>query len=309
MSEITIDPSKDRHILDFRTLGFRDVLVLGHYVYRETHQPLQIHDHGNCIEICYLAEGYQYYRVIDNDYFLRGNEVLMTYPHEPHSTGFLREGKGNLYWLIIQQPEKNSGFLGMKFEHGKALYESLRSLPARHFKLHIGSQKNLESVFTLLTTNQTTPPDTFTIMNIQNYLLRFLLDVIDSAKAQRQTVVSENIARAVQQIKDSGDKFHTLKQLAKIANLSESRFKHRFKEEIGTTPADFQNRQKIDQARNLLLRANTTILNTALDLGFSSSQYFATVFRRYTGMTPAEYRVSETTGDSTHAGCKVIFHR
>ncbi|MDR3110157.1 MAG: AraC family transcriptional regulator [Planctomycetaceae bacterium] len=294
MSEIIIDPSKERHILDFRTLGFRDVLVLGHYIYREAHQPLQIHDHGNCIEICYLAEGHQYYRVIDNDYFLRGGEVLMTYPHEPHSTGFLREGKGNLYWLIIRRPAKTSGFLGMKFEHGKTLYESLSGLPSRHFKLHIGSQKNLESVFTLMATNQTTPPDTFTLINIQNYLLRFLLDLIDAAKTQKQTTVSENIAQAVRQIKDSGDKFYTLHQLARIANLSESRFKHRFKEEIGTTPADYQIRQKIDQARKLLLRPQTTILDTALDLGFSSSQYFATVFRRYTGMTPAEYRASET---------------
>ncbi|MDR1384135.1 MAG: AraC family transcriptional regulator, partial [Planctomycetaceae bacterium] len=32
-----------------------------------------------------------------------------------------------------------------------------------------------------------------------------------------------------------------------------------------------------------------TILDTALSLGFSSSQYFATVFRRYMGMSPAEY--------------------
>ncbi|GHT45920.1 hypothetical protein FACS189454_06210 [Planctomycetales bacterium] len=292
MSEIIIDPSKDRHILDFRALGFRDVLVLGHYIYREAHQPLQIHDHGNCIEICYLADGCQYYRVIDDDYFLRGGEVLMTYPHEPHGTGFLREGKGNLYWLIIQCPAKNSGFLGMKFEHGKALYESLSTLPSRHFKLRPGSQKNLESVFALMTANQT-PPDTFTVINIQNYLLRFLLDLIDTAKTQKQITVSENIARAVQQMKVSGDKFYTLKQLAGIANLSESRFKHRFKEEIGTTPADYQIRQKIDQARNLLLRTNTTILDTALDLGFSSSQYFATVFRRYTGMTPAEYRAGE----------------
>jgi AraC-like DNA-binding protein len=30
----------------------------------------------------------------------------------------------------------------------------------------------------------------------------------------------------------------------------------------------------------------------AMGLGFSTSQYFATVFRRYTGMTPGEFRRS-----------------
>ncbi|MDR2706098.1 MAG: AraC family ligand binding domain-containing protein, partial [Planctomycetaceae bacterium] len=116
MNEIIVDPSRERQILDFRILGFRDVLILGHYVYRKTHLPLQFHDHGELMEICYLAEGRQFYRVADKDYFLSGGDVLINYPHERHGTGLFREGKGNLYWLILQPPSSQSEFLGMS--HG-----------------------------------------------------------------------------------------------------------------------------------------------------------------------------------------------
>jgi AraC-like DNA-binding protein len=48
-------------------------------------------------------------------------------------------------------------------------------------------------------------------------------------------------------------------------------------------------RAKINQACRLLTNGQA-ILPTALDLGFSSSQYFAVAFRRYMGVSPKEYR-------------------
>jgi AraC-like DNA-binding protein len=46
----------------------------------------------------------------------------------------------------------------------------------------------------------------------------------------------------------------------------------------------------VEEAHRRLADTNEDITNIAHNLGFSSSQYFATVFRRETGMTPGEYR-------------------
>jgi AraC-like DNA-binding protein len=77
--------------------------------------------------------------------------------------------------------------------------------------------------------------------------------------------------------------------LARAASLSESQFKHRFKAEVGVSPRDYVLRRKVSAARELLAQGElvTTVANR---LGFSSSQYFATVFRRYTRMSPTESR-------------------
>jgi AraC-like DNA-binding protein len=167
--------------------------------------------------------------------------------------------------------------------------------------LYIGKQidqKNLERIFAAFDETKISdyPNPLFVktnslfVMNIQNYLLRFLLDLVESSRLRVGSDISEDIQRAIDRMTGEDETFYTMKQLANVADLSESRFKHRFREEVGTTPADYQLRHKIDRACQMLIQDNMTILDTALSLGFSSSQYFATVFRRYMGVTPAEYR-------------------
>jgi AraC-like DNA-binding protein len=73
-----------------------------------------------------------------------------------------------------------------------------------------------------------------------------------------------------------------------VARLSESRFKSRFKAEIGVPPAEYWLRQKIERATEMLKTRRVT--EVAHELGFSSSQYFATAFKRYTLMNPSRYR-------------------
>lgn len=58
----------------------------------------------------------------------------------------------------------------------------------------------------------------------------------------------------------------------------------------GDSPSEHISRQAILQIRRLLLRSPKSILQISEDLGFASSSYFVRYFRRYTGMTPNEYR-------------------
>jgi AraC-like DNA-binding protein len=46
----------------------------------------------------------------------------------------------------------------------------------------------------------------------------------------------------------------------------------------------------VARAAELLRTTRRSVTDIAFDVGFSSSQYFATVFRRYTTLSPAEYR-------------------
>lgn len=63
-----------------------------------------------------------------------------------------------------------------------------------------------------------------------------------------------------------------------------------FMSEIGMTPKQYQMVRRIEEAQRLLEQTTLPIHSIAYELGFPSSQHFATQFRRITGNTPSRYR-------------------
>ena len=56
------------------------------------------------------------------------------------------------------------------------------------------------------------------------------------------------------------------------------------------TPISYINQYRVTQAADLLTGSSLSILEIALDTGFESPSYFASIFRRTFGMSPEEYR-------------------
>ncbi|MDA3924178.1 MAG: AraC family transcriptional regulator [Kiritimatiellae bacterium] len=72
--------------------------------------------------------------------------------------------------------------------------------------------------------------------------------------------------------------------------FSRARIFEIFKAGTGMTPNDYLLRCRIRKARELLSDPARPIIEIGLNCGFSSSQYFSQVFKKYTGMTPSRYR-------------------
>ncbi len=284
MKPILINPSADRRILDFRPLGFRDVAVLGRYSYATAHGVLEDHSHGDMLEICFLESGEQTYVVADRSYQLTGGDLFVTFPGEQHGTGHAPEGKGKLYWLLLFVPRLGQRFLSLMPSEARQLIEQLSQLP-RQFRAMPDIKRTLDRVFEVF--DGTDAP--LRIAGLRNLLLRFLLDVLHSA-GRREPVVSREMLAVQQFITDNLDQPLTVRDLARRACLSQSRLKARFKAEVGIPPADFVMRRRITRAKELLTTGDVSIVHMATALGFSTSQYFATVFRRYVGQTPSQFR-------------------
>ncbi len=81
-----------------------------------------------------------------------------------------------------------------------------------------------------------------------------------------------------------------IEDLAQQMVLSVSRFHFNFVKAAGIPPREYILRRKIESAKNELLYSDRTVTEIAYEYGFSSSQYFATVFKRFCYMSPLEYR-------------------
>ena len=81
-----------------------------------------------------------------------------------------------------------------------------------------------------------------------------------------------------------------VKYFADKCCLSPNYFGDLVKKETGKTPVEFIQQKIIDIAKEDLHSTDVTITELAYSLGFQSSQHFNRYFKRYTGMTPNEYR-------------------
>src|SRR5262245_43457448 len=82
--------------------------------------------------------------------------------------------------------------------------------------------------------------------------------------------------------------------VAQLVRLSRFHFCRAFKQSFETTPHRYQTNCRIERAKLLLALPAVSVTDVGLTVGFSSSNAFATTFRKATGFTPTAYRRSLT---------------
>ncbi|MDE7420125.1 MAG: helix-turn-helix domain-containing protein [Muribaculaceae bacterium] len=80
--------------------------------------------------------------------------------------------------------------------------------------------------------------------------------------------------------------------LSDAVGLSRSQLHRRMKDLMGVAPSDYIRNVKLRKACELLSRGDVDIAQVAYSLGFNAQSHFSTLFKRYTGMTPTEYRTA-----------------
>lgn len=81
-------------------------------------------------------------------------------------------------------------------------------------------------------------------------------------------------------------------KVARVAGMSESYFSHTFKKDVGMSFSDFLNHIRIARAMELLAGSNMRVNEVADAVGIYNTNYFSTLFRKMTGVSPGKFRVS-----------------
>jgi AraC-like DNA-binding protein len=80
-----------------------------------------------------------------------------------------------------------------------------------------------------------------------------------------------------------------------VAGLNRSYLSQLFKKETGFTVSDFIQIERIEEAKRLIELSGISLSDIATRLQFNDQSYFTKVFKKYTGITPRQFKTNKET--------------
>jgi transcriptional regulator GlxA family with amidase domain len=79
--------------------------------------------------------------------------------------------------------------------------------------------------------------------------------------------------------------------MADAVELSRMHFAKSFRLATGFTPHEYLLFRRIEWAKNAMLNSRMNLCEIALEAGFQAQAHFSTVFKRFTGTSPAKWKL------------------
>ena len=114
-----------------------------------------------------------------------------------------------------------------------------------------------------------------------------LVDGLEKQEKDQQEYAVERIKNYIQNhISEECNTF----ELAQKYNMSTSYLCRMFKKKTGETLSDYILRMRMEKASELLKEGKYSISEVGTMVGYNYLGYFSTVFKKYVGYSPTEYR-------------------
>jgi transcriptional regulator GlxA family with amidase domain len=101
----------------------------------------------------------------------------------------------------------------------------------------------------------------------------------DEVVQQAQVYIEQNVEEKI-----------TIEDLSSKFNIGRRNFDRRFIKATGNTPIEYMQRVKIELTKKALETTRKTINEAMYEVGYTDVKAFREVFRKYTGMSPLEYK-------------------
>jgi AraC family L-rhamnose operon regulatory protein RhaS len=234
-------------------------------------------------------------------YVLRPGDIMITRPWQLHAVGDACFAKGKIGWLILD--------VGVRHPHQAWRWPAWVNLDKRDLALLTRSLRQnedalrtatpeLRDAFRRLVSIADAGAGLFRGSRIAtgvcDVLLR-LLELFHENPVRLRPALTDSLrsVRLFVQDLQAQPLPQSVEAMAEACGLGVTRFGILFKEATGATPGDYLLRRRLEEARRLL-RASPALSVEAVGrrVGFSHGNYFARIFRKAYGVTPAVWRTS-----------------
>jgi YesN/AraC family two-component response regulator len=215
--------------------------------------------------------------------------------------------------IMFCTPENNIVFIMNDLEESQKLAENCISILKSNLNIDcfftIGS---LEHDYTLLSRSyfRALELQQHSILISANSILEYCSFIKNTGKDQiherllnafieKNGTINPIIKRILEYIKINYSKDICLKTLAIDLNANPNYLGQLFKEETGEYFSDYLNMIRIHKAKELLQNTKLNTKDISIDVGYKEVNYFYKTFKKYTGISPSEYRSAYISNDLT----------
>ena len=214
----------------------------------------------------------------------KGNMILFR-PGEPQVYYYYAVDKTEVYWVH---------FTGWKAEEYLERYE----LPHDENVFYTGVSPDYPWIYNQMIRELQLQRVNHEDM-ISLYMHHIFITINRYIKERRETKndTINDIERAAHYFKDNYNKQISIEQYAAEHLMSVNWFIHSFKSVMKMSPMQYIISLRIAMAKGYLENSTKNIAEISNEVGYENALYFSRLFRKYTGMTPTEYRKKRGKGD------------
>ena len=268
----------------FSQTPLSSLLRLEHAAARLPNNMSAMHFHSY-YEIYFLVTGKRRYFVGHSIYDVSPGNLVLIPKMQLHRTISLGNAGYDRH-LIYFNDTPHQSFIN---QLGASVFEEVMSRGCLQFSSNIVYQ--IQRNFTQLAEEFASPSPSSEAM-VSHLLYDILLTALrhGTVKSTYQGESADHIQEAAHYISEHYPFELTLKHVAQFACMEETYFSKRFKALTGFGFQEYLTLTRLRAAEQLLLETRLSMGEIAERCGFSGSNYFGDVFRRYRGIAPSAYR-------------------
>lgn len=227
-------------------------------------------------EIHIINKGHQIYKVGEEEYRVKGGNMLIIPPGLTHC--FKSSAENVSKCAVVFELDENS----CVFQRNKCI---VTKIPA-------AIQSNIQEILSEYKNNLF-----FSQQLLENSLFNIVVHILRLMEYKEDTVNESNIGEdyrlliAKQYIDDNLELNLKISDVAAHCYLSAKQLTRLFKNHESITPAEYIRIKKTEYAKQLI-NTGFSFAEISEKLNFSSQYYFNSFFKKYFGMTPGAYRDS-----------------
>lgn len=136
----------------------------------------------------------------------------------------------------------------------------------------------------------------FETLRLKAAILNIVAFYLEKGGAVYTSVENDGLTDILSYINSNLDRRVSVEELARLAHLHPNYFIRYFKAQMGTSPAKYVQKLRMERAKTLLATTNLSAAAVMKEVGFEDASHFSKCFKNYTGYSPSLMR--EMSGKS-----------